>query len=172
MARIAFDMDDVITDTYAAQRKWLKTTYPETAEFADGRKFETFLSDVQHNHFWEMLGEGEFFGEIQPMEGAVETLRELNRRHELFIVTAATLFPKSCIHKYNWVQRHLPFFDADNIVFCANKSIVNVDYLIDDHAENFVGLEGQGLLFDAVHNRNSSYPDRIESWAAVRNYKF
>jgi len=132
----------------------------------------SFLSSEQHDHFWTMLHEGAFFGKIKPMKGAVKTLKILNNTHELFIVTAATLFPKSCTYKFEWVEKHLPFFDVDNIVFCANKSIVHADYLIDDHAENFVNFSGQGLLFDAIHNRESPHPHRIKDWKAVAEYDF
>jgi len=40
MARIAFDMDGVIVDTYAGQRDWLSKTYPELIAQADGKKFK------------------------------------------------------------------------------------------------------------------------------------
>jgi 5'(3')-deoxyribonucleotidase len=172
MARIGFDMDEVITDTYTAQLEWLKTTYPELVKHAAGQKISNILSETQHDHLYEMLDQGSFFKDLLPMKGAVQTLELLNNEHELFIVTAATLFPNSCVPKFNWIKKYLPFFDLENVVFCMNKSAVHVDYLIDDHASNFDGLHGTGVLFSAPHNHEHPYPVRVSDWADVACFSY
>ena len=86
---------------------------------------------------------------------------------QVFIATAAMEFPNSFLDKYQWLQRHFPFIEWRNFVFCGDKSILNADYLIDDNAYNFDGFRGQGLLFDAPHNALETRYRRVHSWQEV-----
>lgn len=171
MARLAFDMDGVIVDTYVGQKDWLKSTYPELMDKADGRKFKSFLSDEQNRVFYQMMDDGKFFANLPPMDGAIEVMRNLTANHEVYIVSAGTLIPKSCSYKYDWIVKYLPFVDVKNIVFCMNKGAVLADYLMDDHVQNFRGFEGKGILF-GKDQHYLDYPDRVENWAAMAQYEF
>jgi len=172
MARIAFDMDGVIVDTYAGQRDWLSKTYPEFIAHADGKKFKKFLPEKIHQEFWEMLEEGSVFEHLPAMEGSIEALRTLNEHHEILIVTAATLLPNSCPYKMRWIDIHLPFLDQGNVVFCSNKSLVLADYLIDDHYHNIEGFTGCGILFTSKYSKGVHHPHRVSNWNEVLNFNF
>jgi 5'(3')-deoxyribonucleotidase len=171
MARIAVDMDGVTCDTYAAQCKWLAETHPDLLDLADGRKFRTFLSDMQWANFMSMMADGLFFNDLPPMYGAIEVMEKLCAEHDVFIVSAGTLIPKSCFYKYDWVVKYMPYFDIRNLVFCMNKGAVLADYLIDDHVQNFERFQGKGLLFGNDPN-HLDYPDRVKDWADVAQYEF
>ena len=118
MTRIAFDMDGVIADTYAAQKRWVTENYPKKLSYVDGRKFKEFLSESEHRHFWDTLEAGKFFEDIAPMDGAVETLKTFSRIYDISIATAGPLLPKSMYYKYQWVEKHLPFFDLREPDIC------------------------------------------------------
>jgi len=60
--------------------------------------------------------------------------------------------------------------DAVYNVFCGNKSIINADYLIDDHVRNIKQFSGQGILFTAPHNINETGYVRVNNWQEVKNY--
>ncbi len=49
----------------------------------------------------------------------------------------------------------------------GDKSILNTAYLIDDMPRNLRTFQGQGLLFDALHNRDDREFRRVKSWQDV-----
>lgn len=98
------------------------------------------------------------------MPGAVEALQELSKNFEIFIVSAAMEFPQSLSEKQAWLNQHFPFISWKNIVFCGDKSVIQADYMIDDHVKNLSGFKGTPLLFDAAHNTFITDYQRIRSW--------
>jgi 5'(3')-deoxyribonucleotidase/uncharacterized protein with PQ loop repeat len=140
--RIAIDMDDVMAD---AESERVRRGCPEDA----------------------ML-DAAFFSDLAVMPGCQEVVRELAARHDVFIVTAAMDVPCSFDAKFRWLQRHFPFIEPSNIVFCGDKSIVDADYLIDDRPRHFGRFKGGALLFSAPHNAGEMRYPRVDSWADVR----
>ena len=55
------------------------------------------------------------------MKDSVDVLREMNKRYEIFIVSAATEFPNSLKDKLDWLLEHFPFFPGSSW-FCVAKS--------------------------------------------------
>ncbi len=76
-------------------------------------------------------------------------------------------FKYSLLHKHEWLAEHFPFIPWKNIVFCGDKSIINADYLIDDHAHHFKHFRGQGILFSSPHNLNEDWNPRVNNWKEV-----
>lgn len=172
MARIAIDMDDVIADAFKGQAEWLEKTFSQSPDVPDGLKFFDVLSPEQGLQLELMLQSGEFFADLDPLAGAIETLRSLTQKHDVFIATAAMTYPNSCGPKFAWIEKYLPFFDPLNIVFCGDKSIISADYLIDDHSYNFDAFAGQGILFSASHNRHDQWPLRVNNWDEISKFEF
>lgn len=48
------------------------------------------------------------------------------------------------------------------------RTIIDVDYLIDDRARHFERFKGHPLLFSAPHNAAESRYPRVDSWNDVR----
>jgi 5'(3')-deoxyribonucleotidase len=86
----------------------------------------------------------------------------------LLVIAAAMQFPNSFMEKYDWLAKHLPFIPWTHIVFCGDKSVIATDYLVDDHAKNFIGFRGEGILFTAHHNVNVTGYRRVANWREVR----
>jgi 5'-nucleotidase len=167
--RIAIDMDEVMADSIARFQEWY------------GRDFalELTLQALHGKHPHEAVApehepalraypnaEG-FFRDLPVMADSQRVIKELASKYEVFIATAAMEFPNSFLDKYQWLQQHFPFIHWRNFVFCGDKSILNVDYLIDDNAYNFDGLRGEGLLFDAPHNALETGFRRVHNWQEV-----
>jgi 5'(3')-deoxyribonucleotidase len=53
-------------------------------------------------------------------------------------------------------------------VFCGDKGVLDVDYLIDDTARHFARFRGTPILFDAPHNRAEKRYTRVRDWDEVR----
>ncbi len=109
-----------------------------------------------------------FFRDLPVIEGCQEVIRDLQDRYEIFITTAAMEFPNSLAEKYDWLLKHLPSIPWTHMVFCGDKSILNADYLIDDHAYNFRGFRGEGILYTATHNVHEQGYRRVNNWREIR----
>lgn len=90
----------------------------------------------------------------------------MQEQHEVYIVSAATEFPKSLEDKIDWLGEHFPFISWKNIVFCGNK-IIKADVLIDDRIKNFAEFDGRPLLFSSPHNILITDYERVDNWEQV-----
>ena len=169
MRRIAIDMDDVLADTLGALLDWAHLRLGARLTRADlrGRSLHAALGPGPAAAVEELLCEGSFFGDLPLIPGAVEVVRELARREEVFVVSAATPFPGSFTPKLRWLERHFPFIPASHVVFCGDKAIVDADDLIDDNVHLFPRFRGRGILFDAPHNATVEGFLRVRSWGDV-----
>lgn len=165
--RIGFDMDEVICDTYAALSAWAVETFGLRSDPGNPAPLHEMLTPAERAEMLEMLNEGSFFRHLAPMAGAVEVLRSLVQTDEVFIVTAAMEHPGSMAPKFAWIEEHLPFFDPLHIVFCGEKHIADVDYLVDDTPRHFARLRGEGIVFTAPRNLGETGYRRVDNWAQV-----
>ncbi len=119
------------------------------------------------NHKWyEYINEKGFFRDLKPIEGAIDAVKTLQTKYEIYIVSAAMEFPNSLEDKYYWLQDYFPFITWKNVIFCGEK-IVNCDIMIDDRIKNFIDFEGRALLFSSPHNQLIEGYERVNNWSEV-----
>jgi 5'(3')-deoxyribonucleotidase len=170
MMRIAIDMDDVLAKTTHVIIEHINDlvnkhyTYQELLQGSKEYKEEFYSHYLAHNSF---LWEPGFFENIPVYEDAVEVVRRLTERYEVFIVSAATEFPNSMKEKLHWMETHFPFITWKHIVFCGHKHMIQADYLIDDHEKNLHTFTGTPLLFTAPHNLHIADFKRVNNWKEV-----
>ncbi len=167
MKRIIVDMDHVMADITTHYITWYKERTGvlvdrktligknEVAAFPDSEMVRNFLYTPG------------FFRTAPVIAGSQKVIKELNRYHEVFIVSAAMEFPQSLFEKYEWLQEHFPFIAWEQIVFCGDKKVVHGDYMIDDHLKNLDTFEGNKLLFTSPHNQLITGYTRIDNWQQV-----
>ncbi len=172
MSRIAVDMDEVITDALSKHVDLYNKHFEKRVTHEDlvGTSLPDFVEEHEREKVIEIVMDASFFADLAIIPGAIETLEALSNEHELFITTAAMEVPNSFAAKYEWLLKHLPFINTQHFVFCGDKSIVQADYLIDDNVRHFKRFKGQGLLFDAPHNRFVNYNPRVRSWQEVAEF--
>jgi 5'(3')-deoxyribonucleotidase len=166
--RLAVDMDEVLADTLAKFIKLYNRDYeiPLDLKILPGNEIGDHIPlDIQMK-VREYINEKGFFRDLDVMPGSVEVMRELNKKYEVFIVSAAMEFPNSLHDKYEWLTEHFPFIGWEHIIFCGYK-IVNTDILIDDRIKNFVDFEGRKLLFSSPHNMLLTDYERVNNWNEV-----
>ena len=168
--RIAIDMDETIADSLTEHIRRYNAAFAEKISANDlcGKHLEEFAPADQFDAVRRMIRDEVFFDCLGVIEEAQEVVRDLLREHEVFIVSAAMEIPESFAAKHRWLRRHFPFISASNIVFCGNKRIIDVDYLIDDEARHFSNFRGIGVLFSAPHNLNETAYERVAHWQDVR----
>jgi 5'-nucleotidase len=169
MARIAVDMDEVVADALGEHiRRYNRMFGANVDKLAVAGRHLRDVIPVEHRRAaHEIVFTEDFFEDLDVMPGAQEVLERLSHDHEIFIATAAMEVPNSFASKYRWLQRHFPFISPMNYVFCGNKYIIAADYLIDDNARHFKLFAGEGILFDAHHNKHVTGYRRVHNWLEV-----
>ncbi|QQL48334.1 5' nucleotidase, NT5C type [Mucilaginibacter ginkgonis] len=164
---IAIDMDGVLADTDQHFLTWYERDYGVRMPY------ESLLGKPEYEAFpvegaiRKMVFTPGFFRTLPVMDGAVEAVKSLMQDYNVFIVSAAMEFPNSLNEKYDWLAQHFPFISWKNIVFCGDKSIIDADYLIDDHCKNLDNFKGKPLMFHSAHNVNQNHHQRVKTWAEV-----
>lgn len=170
MKRIAVDMDEVVADVlpkFLDLFEQFNGRRPSEEEYL-GKKLYALPGGV---HLRQALFQKGFFADLSLISGAQDGIqRLLNDGHEIFFVTAAQEFRNSLEDKYDWLLQHFPNISWKNFVFCGDKSIIQADYLIDDHAFNLRTFKGKGLLFTAPHNVTETEFTRVNNWAEVLEF--
>ncbi len=167
--RIAIDMDEVMAFTVQKIVDRYENVFGYHLTEADlaGKLVEDAVPAQHRDLVLDWIGEKGFFIDLPVMEGAQEVVYELNKNYEVFVVSAANSLPNSLSEKLIWLQQHFDFISWRNTVFCGYKSIINADYMIDDHVRNLSMFDGKGLLFAAHHNAFEKDYERVQGWQAV-----
>lgn len=167
--RIAIDMDEVIADVTPKFLDIYQETHgyrPVPEEYLGKKLYQLPGAQLLR----EKLFHKGFFADLNVMPHSQEVVRELQENFDVFIVTAAMEFRNSFEDKFDWMQQHFPFIHWKNIIFCGDKSIIQAEFMIDDHAFNLEKFSGTPLLFTASHNIHENRFTRLNDWLEVRAY--
>jgi 5'-nucleotidase len=166
MERIIIDMDEVIADPMGEMIEWYRKEYASDVDWdkmLTGSWVKGFPDEHQSLVMERIMSPG-FFRHLPVMEDCVDVIRELNKRYEVFIVSAAMEFPNSLKDKLEWLLEHFPFLTWKQVALTGSKDLVHGDYMIDDHVKNLKGFKGKPYLFTAAHNLEITGYDRINNW--------
>lgn len=170
--RIAIDMDEVMADALKKLIYLYEAEYqlPVDRDKLEGHYLEEIVHPDTRSAIRRYLFAEDFFEDLDVIPGSQEVVRELAKHYEIFIVTAAMEFPNSLGPKYRWLQKHFPIIPWSHFVFCGDKSIIQADFLIDDHTKNLLNFRGEPLLFSSPHNANETRFTRLNNWQEVAGY--
>lgn len=110
---------------------------------------------------------------LQPYKGAVRAVKTLvEQGHEVYIATATDV--RNMEWKEQLLQKHFPFIPKGNLIRIHNKSLLNVDAMIDDKIENLVQTFADRICFDQPWNEdvNKDYVysiSRVYHWGEIVN---
>ncbi|NML22742.1 5'(3')-deoxyribonucleotidase [Pseudoflavitalea sp. G-6-1-2] len=165
MKRVLIDMDEVIADPMGAMITWYEKEYGGKVDYSKMDGSWAYGFPEEHRHLIRpKLNEPGFFRHLPVMKDAVAVLEEINKKYELFIVSAAMEFPNSLKDKLEWLGDHFPFITWQQVTLCGDKRLVSGDFMIDDHTKNLDTFGGKQYLFTSPHNLSVDKYDRINSW--------
>jgi 5'-nucleotidase len=166
MERVIIDMDEVIADPMGQMISWYNSEYglPVDYKLMEAGSWVKGFPAQHQVMIRERLFEEGFFRNLPVMEDSREVLEEMNRRYEIFIVSAAVEFPNSLKDKVEWLMDNFPFFSWRQIVLCGDKRMVYGDHMIDDHARNLEHFNGNKYLYSSPHNVTVTGYQRINNW--------
>jgi 5'-nucleotidase len=165
---ILVDMDGVLSDVYAflfdlhEKQTGEKLSIDDVAGKLEAEAFPEQL---------KLVAAPGFFRFLPVMPGSQESLRKLNERHKIIIVSLATEFPYSLTDKQLWLNENFPFISWQQVVLCGDKQLIKADVMIDDHLKNLDNFDGETIMFSQPHNLplNNSRHRRVNSWAEIEN---
>lgn len=104
-----------------------------------------------------------FFLKIEEIEDAVESLRKLEEKYDVWILTRPSFKNvNSFTEKAQWVWDHIGFDILEKTIMCGDKSLLKGDYLIDDmDGYGQSKFEGEWIKFGS---------SRFLTWKDVINY--
>lgn len=140
--RIHIDMDHCAVDFEKGKRNWL-ATFPD--------------ENYPHSHM-------EFWINLEPMPGFLESLRHLEKKYDVFLLTAPSIRNRACwTGKAIWVFNNLGPAYLEKLIISYDKSQFSGAYLIDDGNQNGQNkYNGQHIRF--------AHSNEFSSWPAVVRY--
>jgi len=168
MKRLIVDMDDVMADATGQFISYYEAEFGVRIDRAIlNGKGEGEGFPENHDVIAEFPFRDSFFRTMAVNADCLDVMEQLNKKYEVFIVSAAMEFPQSLSEKLLWINEHFPFISWKQIVFCGSKSVVHGDYMIDDLIHNLERFNGEKFIFTAPHNIHLNHFSRLNNWKEV-----
>lgn len=174
MAIILSDMDGVLADFESRVFDILEKMGGPKRDEVDPVPFKIAerVGKEWSSTVFDIITKENFFAELEPLEGALEALKEMEEAgHQVWICTSPLLRNPTCAsEKLAWVEKHLGKKWMGRTIITSDKTLVNGDVLIDDKA--FITGEQTPpwahILYDQVPQRETSAKVRMQKWASWR----
>ena len=168
--KIGIDLDDTLN---CLSRSWINAynkEYSDNLPLSDIKSWDIakYVKPECGKDIFKFLFIPGFFKNLDVQPHAVEVVKWLCETYDVYIVSAAHY--AVCGDKGAWLEEHFPFINYQNVIFCTNKSLMNLDYLIDDGSHNLETFNGKGLLFDSHHNQSEYRFPRVMGWLEVKKF--
>lgn len=144
---VYIDMDNTIVDFPSGIQKLSKS---------DQKKFKG--KEDEHP---------EIFSLMEPLEGAIEAIKKLNDKYDLYILsTAPWENPNAWKHKREWVEKYFGEGEKNifykKVILSHHKNLNEGDILIDDRPNN----GAKYFNGEWIHFATDDYPD----WESIIKY--
>jgi len=108
-------------------------------------------------------GVPDFFLNLEPIEGAIETVNKLAKRFDVYFLSAAMWnVPQSYTEKRLWIEKHFGDGFRKRLILTHRKDLNIGHYLIDDRTSHGAGR----FNGEHIHFGSEKFPD----WRAVENH--
>ena len=178
MKRLGIDLDGVVADYHSylindinrSNINGKTFTLEDWTDYSFSKAFK-YPKDLQNIVDKHSLG-GEFIY-VEPIEGAIDAIKELDIKNSIHIITGRT--GKAKESSIAWLEKYnIPY---DSITFTLNKAraayILNCDLMIEDDAKQSMSIADAGievLLFNKPWNRqleNIPLIIRVNNWKEI-----
>lgn len=155
--RIALDLDGVIWDLVKPWVSEYNKKYNDNIQTEDIKEYilSNTLIKATPEELSAILLENGFWDKVLPFSNSYEYLEKLNNEFELYIATKTDY--KLYEIKVKRLLELFPFIKQDQIICIYNKTILDVDWLVDDYEDNLLGGKFNKIILDAAYNRNIPY---------------
>ena len=109
--------------------------------------------------YWQKPG---FFRDLEPMPGAIETLKLLKPDFRITIATDCMGIDFVQADKQAWLEEHLPFID--DLYFVSDKSGVPGHLIFDDAPHHLAAFPGITVKMITHYNIHAPADHEVNSW--------
>lgn len=164
---IGIDLDGVLNNMHEEWINRYNKDYDDNLTIDDikGWGIQEYVKPECGDKMLDYVFQEGFFNSLKPQKHSVEVTRELMKHYEVYIVTAT--HPEQFEEKYKWLQRYFAHIPLDRIVVAQDKTVVNVDLLIDDAAHNITTFPNKVLVYDYEWNRHLKSYERVYGWKDI-----
>lgn len=152
---IALDLDGVIWDLVGPWVHIYNILYDDDVKVEDIKEYKLSetLSKATSEELHNILLQESFWNYVFPFEYSFEYLNKLNNEYNLYIATKTDY--RIFGIKVNRFLKLFPFMKSEQIICIDNKSLLNIDWLVDDCVDNLNGNYNK-ILLDASYNRSTN----------------
>ena len=170
------DLDEVTVNLSEKVRERVNEDFDKN--YPKGFNQNYWWSDYKcanRGYFENLLNEKDFFLNLEPVEGAIETLNKLNEESfDIHILTCPQINKICFYEKVLWVKKYLPFINIEtNFHTTGNKGVFAKEnrILIDDNMLYLNSFQENGGLAVAFnHGWNREFQGhRVHNWNQFYN---
>lgn len=174
----AIDLDEVLRCTLCKMIEVYNKNFNDNKQYDEITSFvceESFPriekeTGIKAGEWFFQLHSKEIFEETEPIEGALEAFKELQKYGKVIIVTYQKTIENK-IQALKWLDKW--GFPVNDICFLKDKTLLHTDYLIDDNDWNFIGSNAKiGILIDAPYNYNKDIEEISRKTNGCNVHKF
>ena len=152
--KLALDLDGVIWDLV---RPWIHVyniLYKDDIKVEDIKEYKlsNTLSKATPEELHNILLQESFWNSVIPFKYSEEYLIKMNNEFNLYIATKTDYRIYGI--KVNRFLKLFPFIKPEQIICINDKSLLDVDWLVDDCVDNLNGNYNK-ILLDASYNRDT-----------------
>jgi 5'-nucleotidase len=137
MKTILCDMDGILVDL---SRYWLKEIEKEHGVSVTQAQIDRWdmhkcgdLQKLGAGIVYSYLQRPGFFLNAPALPGALESLKVIKDMGHDVVIVSTPSGPISAKEKLEWLATHVPWLKPQDIMLASRKTLVNGDFLIDDH---------------------------------------
>ena len=152
--KLALDLDGVIWDLVKPWVYVYNVLYDDNIKIEDIKEYKlsNTLSKATSEELHNILLDKSFWDYVIPFKYSKEYLNKMNNEFDLYIATKTDY--RIYDIKVNRFLKLFPFIKPEQIICIDNKSLLDVDWLVDDCIDNLNGNYNK-ILLDAPYNRNT-----------------
>lgn len=131
------------------------------------------LGDYIADELLDIFVDKTVYNNLQPYSNSIKTVKSLiEHGHDIYIATSSDI--DSLRWKEQLLQKHFPFIPKKNLICIHNKSLLNVDVMIEDNMDNLMQTFADRICFNQPWNNNKEKDyvysiSRAYNWSDVIN---
>ena len=167
---IGIDLDDTLFDFVPLVLDKYNKAYNDNLQDKDITNFGTnlFIKKECKDIFAEFVDD-KLIANCKPKENAVEVINWLHSKYDIVFVTAA--YPYTVKARHELLKQTFSWYERKHLFVCPNKTLLNLNFLIDDCLDNHIGGKYCSIIYSAPWNNNiqPKLMFRADNWLEVKN---
>ena len=175
MLKIAIDFDGTLFPTMEKVIELYNRKHNTSLDISQITLYnlhDNFPADIA-DELLEFFVDKSVYDCLVPYKGAIRAIKTLvEQGHEIYIATSTDV--RNMEWKEDLLQKHFPFIPKKNLIRIHNKSLLNVDVLVEDNLSNLKNTFADRVCLDQHWNRDEDIDYvysiyRIHHWGEINN---